>query len=164
MPRLHSSNRPENPDQHTFDFGRLGEVNYAPAFEGEDGLTMHCGLDDSAISGQLGAVLPAHLADRVDIAVVTYTSDRLAVRRANDSAWHRSVQVTIPVRRIDFWNSCEVQRALSGLLEFLTEDDWRLRFCQRPSRHPRIAESQPHLFQDQFAGPVSVGLFSGGLR
>lgn len=124
---------------------------------------MHYGLDDAEISGQLGAVLPAHLADLIDIAVATYMSDRLAVRGADSSDWHRSVQVTIPVRRIDLWNSPEMQHALAGVLEFLTEDDWRLRFCQRLSQFPRVAETQRHLFGDQFAGPVRVSLFSGGL-
>ena len=163
MSHLHSNKGLQNPDQYAFDFGRPGGANYATAFEGKDGLIMHYGLDDAEISGQLGAVLPAHLADLIDIAVATYMSDRLAVRGADASDWHRSVQVTIPVRRIDLWNSPEMQDALAGVLEFLTEDEWRLRFCQRPSQFPRVAETQRHLFGDQFAGPVRVSLFSGGL-
>jgi 7-cyano-7-deazaguanine synthase in queuosine biosynthesis len=163
VPHLDGNNTFQNSDQYAFDFGRRGGVNYSTAFEGMGGLIMYYGLDDAEISRQLGAVLPACLADLVDIAVATYMSDRLAVRGTDASDWHRSMQVTIPVRQIDLWRSSAVQYALLRLLEFLTEDDWHLHFCQRPAQFPRIAESQSHLFEDQFAGPVRVNLFSGGL-
>lgn len=152
-------------EQYDFDFGRPGELNYAPAFDGEDGITMRYALDDSAINGQLGALLPAHLADLIDIAVAVYMGDRLAVRGGPDHAseWHRSLHVTIPVRCVDLWNRADLRRALNQVLEFLTEDDWQLSFCQRPSSFARVAESQQHLFPNPFTGPVHVSLLSGGL-
>lgn len=156
---------PRNGEQYEFDFGRPGEVNYATAFEGEDGIVMRYALDDAEINGQLGALLPSHLADLIDVAVAVYMADRLAVRGAleRSSDWHRTVQLTIPVRRVELWQREDVQHGLLEALEFLTEDDWHLRFCQRPASLPRVAESQQHLFPDQFSGPVHVSLLSGGL-
>lgn len=159
------SKAPRKAEKYEFDFERPGEVISETAFEGEDGIVMRYALDDAEINGQLGALLPAHLADLIDIAVAVYMADRLAVRGATDqsSDWHRTVQLNIPVRLIDLWQRADVQHGLSTALEFLTEDDWRLRFCQRPASFLRVAESQQPLFPDQFAGPVHVSLLSGGL-
>jgi 7-cyano-7-deazaguanine synthase in queuosine biosynthesis len=151
--------------QYDFDFGRPGKVNFKTAFESEDGITVQYGLDDGELNGQLGALLPPELADLIDIAVAAYVADRLAIREGMDRspAWHRSVNLVVPVRRLDLWRRADIPRALAEILEFLTEDQWQLQIGRRPSGAARAAESQGHLFGDQFGGPVNVSLLSGGL-
>jgi len=152
-------------DQYELDFGRPGHVSYSTAFEHQEGIVMQYGLDDAEINKQLNALVPPALADLIDIAVAVYISDRLAVRGGTDhsSMWHRSMNVLVPVRRIDLWRRTDIQRRLAEVLGFLTEDEWRLQFRQRPMHFRRLAESQEQLFADQTFGPIHVGLLSGGL-
>jgi hypothetical protein len=112
----------------------------------------------------MGATLPSHLADLIDIAVAIHVGDRLAIRGVSPaSEWRRSVSLTIPVRCPDLWNRLDVKGELMEVLGYLTEDDWQLHFCERPIGFSRAAESQRHLFLGPFDGPVHVSLFSGGL-
>lgn len=148
----------------SFDFSRPGEVVYGTAFEDELGITMQYGLDDSQINRHLGTILPSTLADLIDVAVAVHVSDRLAVRRRRKqgSECRREIKLVVPVRNTALWRRDETGCLLRELLEFLTEDEWSIDFCQRPNS-VRTAESQQHLFSARFDGPVHVGLFSGGL-
>jgi 7-cyano-7-deazaguanine synthase in queuosine biosynthesis len=150
--------------QYQFNFDQPG-VGYSTAFEDDKGLVMQYALDDSKLNSQLGAMLPARIADLIDIAAAVYISDRRAVRctRGPVPTWRRSIGLTIPVRCREFWDRPTVGDTLTGVLQHLTEDDWRVRFCERRAASVRLAESQHHLFPQPFDGPVHVSLLSGGL-
>ena len=160
MPQLR---RCHEAQQFAFDFGEPSR--YATAFEDEDGLVMRYGLDDGEINERLGVLLPGELADLLDIAVAVYMSDRLAVRGGpSQPDWRRALAIQIPVRHIELWRGHDVQDALHNVLSFLTQDDWQISLCQRPTRIRRLAQSQQHLLSNHVSGgPVHVGLLSGGL-
>lgn len=160
MPHLRCSHEAE---QFAFDFGE--PCRYATAFEDEDGLVMRYGLDDGEINERLGAILPGRLADLLDIAVAIYMSDRLALRGGpSQPDWRRTLAIQIPVRHIELWRRQDVQESLHDVLSSLTQDDWDIRFCQRPTGFRRVAESQQQLFSNHVSGvPLHVSLLSGGL-
>lgn len=124
-------------------------------------------LNDSKLTKNLGRALPPHLADLLEVAMATYLTDRVVGRRPlgldeYDLGWKRKLTLEIPVRRVDRWQSPEVQGALCSYLEFLTEDDWEFIFVRRQGEL-LTGERQYPLFPTSLRHPVQVALFSGGL-
>lgn len=98
---------------------------------------------------RLGRLAQEHI-ELVRLAVAVYLTDRTTPRPPH--GWERTLELTIPVRDVDRWDA--IAPALVDLLDFLTSDEWGLRFVRRNS--PR--EDPPPK-----ARPVPmVCLYSGG--
>jgi 7-cyano-7-deazaguanine synthase in queuosine biosynthesis len=157
-------------NEFSFDFRDSVRVRWAHASEEShqesDAHSMEYYVNDETISRRFGHTLDALLADWIDVALACYLTDRLATRitaGADQSGkhWSRTLNVTVPVRRMDRWSS-EVQSSLSRLLNFLTEDAWHIDFVQREGAK-RVAELQGFLFPFELGSPARVALYSGGL-
>jgi len=110
-------------------------------------------------------MLPARVADLLDIAMEIHADDRLTRRSLRDPlgrGWCRELAPEIEVRDLDFWSSAEVSDALVGLLDWLTDDYWAPRFLPfHGERAP--AETQGTLFSLRPDRTAAVCCFSGGL-
>lgn len=122
-------------------------------------------LDDATIASTFRAQLPERVADLLDIAMEIHAADRLTTRTLRDPigrGWCREIPVAIRVRDVDFWSSEEVAGALTGLLDWLSDDYWEL--CFLPFRGERSpAETQGTLFPFRPGHSAAVACFSGGL-
>jgi queuosine biosynthesis protein QueC len=121
-------------------------------------------LDDEPIARAFWTSLEPALADLGDIVVAIYTADRLCPRYQKYGKdlrdWRRQLQLNIRVRNPDLWQN-QIGN-LSQLLEFLTDDDWKIVFSRKKSS-PRRAELQATLFPEFPPATAAVALFSGGL-
>jgi hypothetical protein len=157
-------------DEFMFDFTDLASVRWVHASESshqESGPhAMEYYIDDETIDRRFGHALDALLADWVDLALACYLADRLAMRKParlgqSGKHWSRTLNITLPVRRLDRWSD-EIQGSLSRLLSFLTDDSWKFDFVQRETGM-RTAELQRFLFPFEHGSPTRVALYSGGL-
>ncbi len=117
--------------------------------------------DDSVLRGATD--LPDLVADLQDLACTAFILDRSIRRGAPDRGegvmgkWSRSLRLTVPLRRPDFWRSDDVRTAVEDLLGWLTDDEWELVPLPRTWDAPAAAP----LFD--LDPPDEVALFSGGL-
>jgi 7-cyano-7-deazaguanine synthase in queuosine biosynthesis len=122
-------------------------------------------LDQARIAITFRAMLPARVADLLDIAMQLHAADRLTTRSLRDPlgrGWCRELMPEVEVRDLDFWSSPQVTEALVGLLDWLTEDYWAPRFLPfHGERAP--AETQGTLFSLRPDSIAAVCCFSGGL-
>lgn len=111
--------------------------------------------------------IPDRAKDLAEIATYVFAADRRVSRGKKSAlqydAWARSFEFHIRVRDIEFWQSRQVQEALTELLLFITGDR-SLSFVFLPGR----SEDPVHLFdREEFVDPpvkkFHVMLFSGGL-
>lgn len=111
--------------------------------------------------------LSRRLADLLELTNAIYLADRLALRRPHGIAdspwrpWKRRLQLSIPVRDLDFWQDAKVSEQLASVLDYITEDRWCFAFRQLTN-----ASSQSSLdFKADFKVPDNtfIALFSGGL-
>lgn len=111
--------------------------------------------------------LPRRLADLLELVNLIYLADRLAPRRPRGSTdspwrpWKRHLQLSLPVRDLDFWQDAKVSEQLASVLDYITEDRWCFAF-----RRLTNAPSQSSLdFKTDFKVPDNtfIALFSGGL-
>jgi hypothetical protein len=120
-------------------------------------------LDASGFTALAQRPLRSIEADWLRVALALYSADRFAPRRPagpnGPMFWRRSIKVVVPVAEPERWVA--VSQRLVNALEFLTEDDWSLRF------EPRTfftAEEAQHHFEPMLSHRVSwAALFSGGL-
>lgn len=112
--------------------------------------------------------VPDQFADLLEIATYVYSADQAIRRGALDvpkfgANWRRNIHLHVPVRCPDFWNQPAVQSALTGLLDFLSDDFYSFTF-HGTTKAPQI---QGYLgLADSVAPkakPEQVTLFSGGL-
>lgn len=112
--------------------------------------------------------VPGAFLDLLEVAVYVYVADQ-AVKRGTVKAvdlgnsWHRRLFFRVPVRDPDLWNGGPVREALTGLLSFLSDDEYQFEFVRRS---PGPGGIQPYLaFEDvAYNGEIDeVLLFSGGL-
>lgn len=125
-------------------------------------------VDDAPIATAFGDVVPAPLADLVDVAVAVYVADRLCRRHPksaprSEPLWQRRLHVEVPVRDPARWTDDGLAGKLSELLGFLTDDEWTFGFASRSPDAARPSEAQPSLFRERPPAPASAALFSGGL-
>jgi len=77
--------------------------------------------------------------DLVRIAVGVFAADRSTPREGGGSSWNqRQIELTVPVSDPDAWG--QVDSDLTSVIDFLTGDNWALRFvkeARRPRRIPR---------------------------
>ena len=105
--------------------------------------------------------------DFLEIAAAVFAADTstrrgAATRPDFGASWRRSYAFSIPVVRLDIWSAPEMQEALVDAVSFLTEDEVRFSFTQKPATPCR----QYPLIDDRVATPfpaAEVILFSGGL-
>jgi hypothetical protein len=114
-----------------------------------------CGFEHSLL-----AAFDARTADLLRIALHVYTIDRL-IRRDRRSTWSyrpRELELAVPVSDIGFWRSHHVQGLIQGVLEFLSDDLWDIRFRRSEVRQEPLLPCLP--LKEQID---DVFLFSGGL-
>lgn len=101
-------------------------------------------------------------ADLISIFQALYLADRYAPRRPNGDShsafWRRSIEVEIRVARPSLFESIKAE--LLDALDFLTEDDWDIRFSA--DRLP-LSEELHEQADLNLTRPEWVALFSGGL-
>jgi len=95
--------------------------------------------------------------DLIDVATAIYLAD-IAVQRGFREQWVRDIQLTIPVRRLDFWQESRV--LLNRLLYRLARDRFQVTFVQRDRETE--ADSGPGQPAKPFEADC-VCLLSGGL-
>lgn len=145
----------------------LGEVRVV-ADGSASTLKSHTFVDDLPIATAFGDVVPRDCADLVDVAIAVYAADRLCRRHprnapCSEPLWQRRMHLEVPVREPERWNHGGLGDALSDLLNFLTDDDWALKFVARRPTAARFSEAQPGFFADPPSMPATAALFSGGL-
>lgn len=97
---------------------------------------------------------PSAALDLLSLGVAAYCADRLEVRPRRQGRWGRDLRVDVPVFNRESMRHAEP--ALKDALDFLTGDDWSLRFKRRAG--------EPASGPDVRNAPVdAVCLFSGGL-
>lgn len=121
-------------------------------------------IDDSRLGAVLTTELAPRIADLIDIALAAYVVDRSQQRpgareTAAGRTWGRAIAVRVGVRDVAFWRG--QNSPLSGLLQWLTDDDWNLDFVA-PTAAPLGIEVAQRLALP-FDGADRVALFSGGL-
>ena len=113
--------------------------------------------------------VPDRFCDLLEIATYVYVADQVATRGGEgvDSVgedWYRRLFFRIPVRNPDFWNTPQIQTALTKTLGFLSDDQYRFEFA--PLVHPPQIQTYFD-FGPEFSPlpykPEIVMLFSGGL-
>jgi hypothetical protein len=137
-----------------FDFGNI---------ERGSELESHYWVDDYRLSRAFGSILPARLADLIDLAMSVYYADRRAhrVRSPFELTGHRDIRIHLPLRDPDIWKSSEVNANLAELLSWFTEDNWDFEFTKLGVH--RKSEFEESLFASPVAYPNISLLFSGGL-
>lgn len=124
-------------------------------------------INDDRIADSFGHRLSPLSSDLLDLALASYVADRLSPRAGLCKSrrvrnWKRVIHLTVPVRRLEIWKRLDVVESLANLLQFFTDDVWRLNFVRR--RAPgRPSETQNYLFPNPLPKPLGVALFSGGL-
>jgi 7-cyano-7-deazaguanine synthase in queuosine biosynthesis len=122
-------------------------------------------LDGRAVIGRLSRELPPVAADLLEIAATAYAADRLVPRPSerecsDGSGWGRQLWLEVPVRNPRLWNSIAGQ--LTGLLGWLTGDEWTVDFSQLADGEGPLDSQQGFLF-DTVPRGSPLALFSGGL-
>jgi len=101
---------------------------------------------------ELGDVPPLN-ADAVRIALTAYAADHSVKRERGGSNWNRrTLDLLVPVSDPDVWAGAATE--LIDALNFLTGDNWSLRFVQH-----EVEDNQHQLLAD---APARVVLLSGG--
>lgn len=123
-----------------------------------------CRIHTRALQQSIGRRLSERFQDLIDIALAIYVADRSTKRYCRFADGARSLELKIGVRDKAFWSGREARLALQRCLEFLTGDDWSIRFSKR---EPRLDsnEFQRSLFvgELQSGSAPLVCLYSGGL-
>lgn len=131
-----------------------------------DGVEHGLSLRVDHLSRKLVSTLSDTVLDLLEIAACVYSADS-AVRRGGltdqgmGRDWRRDFHLDVPVRALNIWSRLDVQDALSRVLGFLSDDNWRFSFRKRAGSKP------PQRFfafgADGGFRPGSVMMFSGGL-
>jgi hypothetical protein len=143
-------------------------LRVSPAIDGGRTHRFRYLLDDRLLAIPLGRSMPPEAADLLDVCAAIYFADRQAPReiegdvRPPGERGPRRMELAIPIRRRDRWQSPEIHTLLEELAFFLSDDDWTVRFVERTA-DPRFAEGQAHLFAPKLLPDPRVTLFSGGL-
>lgn len=108
--------------------------------------------------------LTPRIADLLSIANAVYFVDRVSRRDRQhvDYGWSRSLKLSVEVFDHSFWSSAEVSDCLHSCLEFLSGDEWNIRFLKNAhsfelSCIPFSADWKP------ISENPTICLYSGGL-
>ena len=116
-------------------------------------------VDDHQLLLKTHRMMPAEIADLVDVAVMVYVADRLSIRQADMPCCIHSI---LPVRHPEVLGRSPVVERLQDVLFWYTGDHWSFEFTLR-TVHGRSAEVQMCLPITDPVQPVKVALWSGGL-
>jgi hypothetical protein len=116
-------------------------------------------VDDHQLSFKRHRLLPAQLADCIDLAVAVAVADRLSIRKADRSCL---IHISLPLRRPEIFGDSQILKQLQDILYWYTHDHWFFAFPAR-LQHGRFAERQPSLFSPQLDQKIEIALWSGGL-
>ncbi|GAB3979527.1 hypothetical protein GCM10029978_075140 [Actinoallomurus acanthiterrae] len=147
-----------NTSWHPYDFRPAGSTAGNAVRWGDDTY-----LDGRLVTSQLSTLLPPVAADLMEIATAVYSADRLTARARRDPyglGWARRLRLYIAVRDPGRWTV--LQERLSGLLNWLTDDEWAFEFDRARWPESPLDEPQDFLFNTVPDRAVAV-LFSGGL-
>jgi len=116
----------------------------------------------------LATDIPRPFHDLIEIAAYVYAADQKVKRSFKDAdsfggKWRRNLHFRIPVRCKELWESPEVSKCLTDLLNFISDDYYTFEFC--PATNPPALQTylditdpvEPALDVEQ------VVMFSGGL-
>ena len=98
---------------------RFRDLNEGPGRE--------CGvvIDERSLTRSTGTVLDDRLADLIDIAVFVNIADRRAKRRGPTSDveanWTRKIEVRVPLREPEFWQTPSIRQETERLLETISK-------------------------------------------
>ena len=108
----------------------FSEAPDAPCQELVAGRHFHLGFD--SLERLFWTNPSPRLLDLLRIAMSVYTVDRLARRKQQSQRrrWFRSVRLTVAVNEPGFWESNDVFATLMECMEFLSGDDWELKFVK----------------------------------
>lgn len=110
-----------------------------------------------------GAALSPLHEDLGDVARAVTVTDRFSPRhRDGDHTDARTLHLTLPVRRPDVWQQQAVTAALQHTLDFLTQDQWHLKFVPRSRPAPSSQSEQVLLAHTASADELAFSLYSGG--
>ncbi len=120
------------------------------------------------ISRRMVANVPDLLTDLIEVATYVFCADQLISRggdmmRGMGSDWRRKFRFVIPVRAPDHWSSPAILDALTDLLAFLCEDEFRFEFTELSGAplfqsYLDLEREGPSAFQAD-----EIILFSGGM-
>jgi 7-cyano-7-deazaguanine synthase in queuosine biosynthesis len=125
-------------------------------------------LNFEDIHARLLREVPPVFADLVEIATYVYCADQAIGRGAYDvesfgDNWRRHLHFHIPVRRLDFWETAQVQEVLCETVGFLSDDHYTFTFYAARGA-PRFQQYFKLPQTDgPFGDPEQVLMFSGGL-
>lgn len=111
--------------------------------------------------------IPDLLLDLLEIASYVYCADQRAGRGSEKLSnygenWRRSLRFRIPVRRIEVWQSREVQEYLCRTLGFLSDDSYEFEF-RRAKASSRASNPYFENLIESATENDEVALFSGGV-
>ncbi|OAP26138.1 7-cyano-7-deazaguanine synthase [Amycolatopsis sp. M39] len=120
-------------------------------------------LDGQGVPDVLSRQLDPLAADLLEVAAAVYAVDRSVVRPRyagfeRGENWARQIDLTIPVRCRERWES--VRTDLAELLAWLTDDEWSVSFSE--SDRDRLTGGQGYLVST-LPDDIEPVLFSGGL-
>jgi|GEM_PF-313705 hypothetical protein len=138
-------------------------------------LTLWGSKDDSNVRLQIADIhkplmrdVPPVFQDLLEIAAYVYCADQALTRGGLDvdtlgSHWRRLLHFHIPVRCPDVWRSAEILRALTSLLEFLSDDVFEFTF--HPAHGAPPFQQYLELTDEASTSnrPSQVVMYSGGL-
>lgn len=120
------------------------------------------------LPGRLAAYPSGRAVDLLEIAAYVYSADQMIKRDGlgldiENRNWYRDIDLHIPVREPSFWNRGDIRAQLESLLQFLSDDNWKMTF--HDGRVPEPSQGVLGLKATEVMGftPTHVDLFSGGL-
>jgi 7-cyano-7-deazaguanine synthase in queuosine biosynthesis len=125
-------------------------------------------LEDEHLCTPAGHPMPLQIADLLDVSSQIALLDRICTRprkirrahRGMSRGWSRRFAVTLGVREPDRWNDKRVRVKLEQVLEWMTEDEWRLAFQYQERRKVVTFRQAGLLAPSEDSWTL---LFSGGL-
>ncbi len=143
--------------------GTLGRQDNTPIPSAPDEIVTRFPLDLQTAIQDLKTlhVFPSEIGvDLINIATHVYAADtRISRFTESQDTWTREFRLVVPVSAPPLWTA--TSDLLSRMLNFLTGDQWEIRFRPRPQRFSTIVPRRPATL---LAPPFdSVNLFSGGL-
>jgi hypothetical protein len=129
------------------------------------GKSPNVNLRISDIGKKTAATIPHIIADLIEVATYIYCADQAATRGGEGvldvgANWRRNFHFIIPVRQVHVWSRDDVKEALTGVLSFLSEDNYKFSF--RTFTNPNPIEQYLEFGADE-GNVEDVLLFSGGL-
>lgn len=96
------------------------------------------------------------------LSLIVFAVDKRVPRSEFSDAWTRILNVNIPVKKVEIWNS--VRNDINKMLSYLSGDEWNINFreCEQDSSYQSSRKRVPR--RPEYLDNIkAVSLFSGGL-